>query len=198
MPVYQPAPTVATDIIWDTKGDLAAATGADAAIKVAVGSDGQALVADAASSAGVKWNTLGGTLVDYVEFNTDVSITGTTEAAATTVVTGAGFTPNGTDSFFVEFGCPGVQPASSIGAQIIIALYDNGSAFNSPNSTMAQFVNVAAQTWITPCFCTTNKITPSNASHTYSIRAWRIVNNGTVRGSSAGIGVPGFIRVRKA
>jgi hypothetical protein len=49
------APGVAADTIWDTKGDLAAATGADAAAKVPVGSNGQVLTADSAQTAGVKW-----------------------------------------------------------------------------------------------------------------------------------------------
>lgn len=46
---------VATDAIWDAKGDLAVATGADAAIKVAVGANGKILVADSAQAAGVGW-----------------------------------------------------------------------------------------------------------------------------------------------
>jgi Concanavalin A-like lectin/glucanases superfamily len=49
--------TVATDTIWDTKGDMAAATGADAASKVAVGTNGQVLTADSTASTGVKWAT---------------------------------------------------------------------------------------------------------------------------------------------
>jgi hypothetical protein len=39
----------------DAKGDLIAATGNDAAARVAVGTDGQVLTADTASAAGVKW-----------------------------------------------------------------------------------------------------------------------------------------------
>ena len=47
---------VATDTIWDAKGDLAVATGADAAIVVAVGVTGQVPTADPTATAGVSWN----------------------------------------------------------------------------------------------------------------------------------------------
>jgi hypothetical protein len=52
--------SVATDTIWDTKGDLAVATGADAASKLAVGTDGYVLVADSSQSTGVKWSAISG------------------------------------------------------------------------------------------------------------------------------------------
>lgn len=51
-------PPVATDTIWDAKGDLAAGTGADAASKLSVGTDGQILSADSTQSTGLKWVTL--------------------------------------------------------------------------------------------------------------------------------------------
>jgi len=51
------AGSVAADPIWDAKGDLAAATGADTAVKVPVGTNGQVLTADSTASAGVKWAT---------------------------------------------------------------------------------------------------------------------------------------------
>ena len=47
--------SVATDTIWDTKGDLVAASGADAAAKLPVGSNGQVLTADSTQTLGVKW-----------------------------------------------------------------------------------------------------------------------------------------------
>ena len=47
--------TVATDTIFDAKGDLVAGTGADAATKVTVGANGTILVADSAVANGVKW-----------------------------------------------------------------------------------------------------------------------------------------------
>ncbi len=53
---------MATDALWDTKGDLAA----DAAVKVAVGTNGQALVADSTATAGVSWGyPLGASVLLY-------------------------------------------------------------------------------------------------------------------------------------
>lgn len=49
--------TMATDTIWDVKGDLVAATGANAAARIPVGTNGQVLTADSAASTGVSWQT---------------------------------------------------------------------------------------------------------------------------------------------
>ncbi len=46
---------VATDAIWDAKGDLAVGTGANTAIKLTVGADGKPLFSDAAESTGLRW-----------------------------------------------------------------------------------------------------------------------------------------------
>lgn len=47
--------SVATDTIWDAKGDLAVGTGADTAARLAVGSDETIVMADASTSTGLKW-----------------------------------------------------------------------------------------------------------------------------------------------
>lgn len=46
---------VTTDAVWDAKGDLVVATGADAAGRLAVGANGTVLTADSAQAKGVKW-----------------------------------------------------------------------------------------------------------------------------------------------
>lgn len=53
--VYNNAQAAIAKAIVDAKGDIIAATAADTVARVAVGTDGQVLTADAASSAGVKW-----------------------------------------------------------------------------------------------------------------------------------------------
>lgn len=49
---------IAHDTIWDTKGDIVAATGADAASKLAVGTDDYALVADSSQATGLAWKSV--------------------------------------------------------------------------------------------------------------------------------------------
>lgn len=46
---------VATDPIWDAKGDLAVGTGANTAIRLVVGTDGKQIYADADESTGLRW-----------------------------------------------------------------------------------------------------------------------------------------------
>lgn len=46
---------VATDVVWDAKGDLAVGTGADTADNLTVGANDTFLIADSATATGLKW-----------------------------------------------------------------------------------------------------------------------------------------------
>jgi hypothetical protein len=50
---------MATDAIWDAKGDLAAGSGANTAIKLSVGADGTILTASSAAASGMAWASPG-------------------------------------------------------------------------------------------------------------------------------------------
>lgn len=52
--------SVASDSIWDAKGDLAVGTGADTAAKLTAGSNGQVLTVDSTQTTGLKWGAAGG------------------------------------------------------------------------------------------------------------------------------------------
>lgn len=54
-----PTGTVATDSIWDAKGDLAVGTGADTAAKLTVGANGTRLEAASGETTGIKWSDVG-------------------------------------------------------------------------------------------------------------------------------------------
>lgn len=58
--VYNNAQAAINKTIVDAKGDIIAATAADTVARLAVGTDGQVLTADAASAAGIKWATPAG------------------------------------------------------------------------------------------------------------------------------------------
>lgn len=135
-----------------------------------------------------------GTLVDYAEQTVDVTINTTTDGTANTIVTGAGFTANGIDSFFLEFYCIAQAGASS---QIVVVIYDNGSVIANPNR-ICQMFGSGTGTPIQTLHGITKFTALSAGSHTFSIRAWRVTADGTIFASNATFGRPTALIIRKA
>lgn len=77
--------SVATDTIWDAKGDLAVGTGANTASRLSVGANWQTLVADSTEATGVKWATPAGGW-DALTSGTLAQFASTTSAQLATVI----------------------------------------------------------------------------------------------------------------
>lgn len=135
------------------------------------------------------------TELDYVQFTSPVTISATTEAGANTIVTGSAVAYSGSQVVMIEFFCPALQTADATDAIVRLWLYDGSSSIgrlatlvnSSPDGTIGT---------IAPCFAV-RRLTPSAATHTYSIRGERAVGDGTANAGAGGSGniMPGYIRI---
>lgn len=135
-----------------------------------------------------------GTVVDYAEFNTDVTISATTDVGANTVVTGVGFNADGASYYLIEFVVAAANPGATAGAALFIVLYDNGTITSNPR--IGQMNSPAAVVLVEPVNCA-HRIVPTAGFHQYSVRGYRLTTNGAFLGSNSGTGKPGFLRITK-
>ncbi len=124
---------------------------------------------------------------DYVTQTTDLTVTATTAGAAQAFLTGNAVSYDGATRVKLEWWSPNVN-----GTGVAIAELYDGSTDQSlrigqggPSATGAPMYGVYF-------------FTPSNASHTYSIKFWRATANMNVSGNGSGIYAPAFLRVTTA
>lgn len=132
--------SVATDTIWDAKGDLAVATGADAASRLAVGSNGQVLTADSTQSTGTKWATpasSGLTISEHVS-TTDLTLSGSLQDVAGCTKT---ITTDGT--YFVT----GVFDTDA-GSNILVGQLDKAGTPADGEAHSSSGRETVVQTWV--------------------------------------------------
>lgn len=186
--------------IVDAKGDIIAATAADTVARLAVGTNGQVLTAASGQATGLQWTTAAGVAagtpyeVDYVALTTGVNITATAEGSADTIVTANAVAFDGSTIAIIEFFVPRARPQATGSATLDIVLYDGASSIG----LLGRLTAAAAVSQNTALHLV-HRLTPSNASHTYSIRGIVSTGTGVVTGAAGGSGavMPGFIRISK-
>ncbi len=133
----------------------------------------------------------------YAEVAASVTVTGASEATATTIVTAPAFTFDGVVAAWIEFYTPTIEPASVAGGIIDVLLFEDGVSIGR----LAYVRNPAAANMLVPVGSVKRKRTPASGARTYSVRAAQTGGNGTVHAGPGGAGpanAPGFIRVTKA
>lgn len=188
---------ITTDAAWAAKGDLIVATGNDAASVLTVGANGTRPEAASGESTGIKWSYPPGYEFDYTAYTSgNINVTATAEASADTLVTGGAVSYDGSTVICLEFFAPVATSQATAGNNLIFYLYDGSSSVG----IIAQYTNPASSAARRAVYAKL-RLTPSNASHTYSVRATTsagtgVVGNGT--GGSSGAYWPMYIRQTKA
>lgn len=140
---------------------------------------------------------LAGKELDYVQITSPVSITGTTEGTAQTVVTGTSVAYDGSTIIEIEFYAQYAEVEDASGASLIVLLYDGATVLGR----LATITNVAAAALRVP-LCLKRRLTPSAASHSYVIKAYTTVASANAAiGAGAGgtgAGLPAFLRITRA
>jgi hypothetical protein len=190
---------VSADTIWDAAGDLIQGTGANTAAKLTAGSAGQFLKSAGAAAAN-SWAYPPGYQFDYVEFTSNVSPTNTLETNANTVVTSNAVAYDGSTRICIEFYAEYARPDTGAAARNLrYYLYDD------TGGGAASIGRIGVQT--SPAAADSGKpvllrrfLTPSSATHTYSVRAAVSAGTGLITAGAGGNGnlMPGYIRQSKA
>lgn len=132
--------------------------------------------------------------IDYVEFTSSASVSATTEGTANTVVTANAESFDGSTVGVIEFFSAAARPAAVDGGSLSLWLYDGSSSIG-----LIGFVNSQGASSSNLPVHVMRRLTPSNASHTYSIRASVSTGTGSVGAGAGGATatMPGFIRISK-
>ncbi len=130
-----------------------------------------------------------GSELDYVETSTSLTVTATTDATAQAFVTGNSVAYDGSTVVLIEI----YVPFGSATVTLICNLYDGSTDLGRIGQ-----LNAGTGGFNAP-MPMARRLTPSNASHTYSARFWKTSGTSSANCGAGGTGttLPGFIRITR-
>jgi len=136
-----------------------------------------------------------GGILARTEFTAPVGITGTTEAAATTIVTAPAVVLAAPAILQIEFDCGALFPPNAANGSLILVVFENGVAVGRLNAIQAA---TASAGWIYPGGAMRGRRSVAAGTYTYSVRGHVSSGTGTVYVGAGGAGAyfPGAITVR--
>lgn len=147
------------------------------------------------ATVGASGSTSPGYEIDYVQVTSaTTNITHTTEGTADTLVTGSAVAYDGSTVVVIEFFAPGIVTTNTTSASVLLWLYDGSSSIGA----LGGVVTVANSALQVPVLCR-RRLTPSAATHTYSVRGSTSAGTGVMDAGAGGTGVyvPAYIRITK-
>lgn len=178
--------------LFDAQGDIIVASAADTAARLALGASATYPRSNGTTLA---YAFPPGHEFDYAEITSPASPNATSEATATTIITGASVTYDGSTVVLVEFSAPYITPPSGALHNLVIVLYDGSSSIGQLGIVTANPTNASRFP-----VRMARRMTPSGAAHTYSIRAYVDSGTGTIHAGAGGAAAyfPAFMRITKA
>lgn len=172
-------------------GDIIQGSTAGAPVALAAPLAGKVLQGAGATTA-VAYKYPPGYEFDYVEKTSNSSITATSAATANTLVTGAAITYDGSTIIKVEFYANSMNNPANVVLRVILV---DGSTVVGELAAL-----FGAASIYVPCNGSV-RFTPTNASHTYSVRAWVDASGtGNIIAGAGGTGTspyPMYMRITK-
>lgn len=152
------------------------------------------LVATADGAGAVAWEVALGTELAYVERTTNLTVTGS-EAAPNDLMTAAAIVFDGSTRVCIEAFCAVAQKGTT--GTCAIGLWDGATELGGLSQILSSVSSTMQATLYGKRF-----LTPSAGSHTYNVKAWRTVVDGTIVAGNgtggAGTWMPAFIRITVA